>query len=109
RPRVLACTRFLANGVNADGLSQGDLQSVARRFGFGAVPGRPCLQGVRELDVRQVEGLRRASVGDAKLTLDLARLLIPRLPGGAPELRAIDHTVRLCTERGLRLEVGGAA
>lgn len=107
-PRHVLCTRFVAHGVNGGPVSPSDVDGVARRHDLARAALPPAPRGLRQLDVRQVEAVRRSTMAESELVLALARHLIPRLPGGAVELRVIDHTVRMIVGPGLRLDIEGA-
>lgn len=85
------------------------LADLAARFGL-APKGDALmeLEGVREPDVVQAAKLAAYAKHDANLCHDIASRLLPRISRPDVEIRLIDHTIRLFTERALPLDLPNA-
>ena len=85
------------------------LADLATRFGL--TPKGDALrelEGVREPDVVQAAKLAAYAKHDADLCYDIASRLLPRISRPDVEIRLIDHTVRLFTERALPFDLDNA-
>lgn len=108
-PRFLLCTRSLYYGLGGRRRQgEGTLAALAQAYGLGTkgdIP--PCLD-VEQLSEEQTAALTEYAEKDARLTLSLARELLPRIRWPEVELPLITHTVRLFSERAFAFDIAGA-
>lgn len=103
RPAYMVDTLALARHAHPD--APHDLRCSAERYNLQPKGQIGDLSGVRTLDPHQEAQLAGYAVHDAELTYQLLNILLPKLSRASVELRIIDHTVRLATERGLTLDL----
>jgi DNA polymerase I-like protein with 3'-5' exonuclease and polymerase domains len=111
RPRSFVDTMLLAHhvhGPSGPGNSQGaSLRALADRYGLPPKGNLDFMRGVRFPDVKQATDLREYACRDAEITYELAVKLLPQVTRPEVELRAMMHTVRLFTERMVRVDTAG--
>ena len=107
RPAHLTDTLAMARHVFPR--AENGLAALAERFGLPPKGATLCeLKGVRELSVVQAAEFATYAKRDAQLCFDIACRLLPRISRPEVELRLIDHTIRLFTERALPFNTRGA-
>ena len=111
RPRHFIDTMLLAHHVHGrrDGaMGQSvSLGALAAHYGLQAKGDLDFMSGVRTPDVQQLAELAAYAMCDVQLTRQLAELLLSQITRPEVELPILMHTVRLFTERAIRVDVGG--
>jgi DNA polymerase len=106
-PRFICDTLSLARHVYPG--QENKLGALASRLGLppkgDALKG---LSGVRELSPAQLAELSAYAKHDAELCYQAATLLLPRISRPEVELKVVDLTVRMFTERAVAFDVGAA-
>jgi DNA polymerase bacteriophage-type len=110
RPCHIIDTLLLASHVHGPGKISGQalsLRALAERYGLDAKGELEFMLGVRRVNPSQLAELGRYARQDVHLTSQLAIRLLPKITRPEIELQIAQHTLRLFTERGIRIDVPG--
>jgi DNA polymerase bacteriophage-type len=113
RPRFLVDTLQLARHVHGSGRDGAavalSLKALAERYGLERKLELEFMEGLREPDPQQMADLAAYACRDVEITAALMEKLLPQLTRPTVELAIQMHTVRLFTERSVRVDVEGIA
>ncbi len=109
RPARFIDTLQLAHHVHGrrEGAAGQDasLEALARHYGLPAKGALQFMLGVRSPDPRQLQQLTEYAIHDVELTWQLALRLLPHISRPDMELAIAMHTIRLFTQRRLRVDL----
>lgn len=111
RPRHFIDTMLLAYHVHGrpgkGGGGSASLRSLAERYGLPQKGDLDFMCGVRRPTPEQQADLSAYAVRDVEITHELALQLLPKITRPEVEFSILMHTVRLFTERGVRVDARG--
>lgn len=83
------------------------LAGLAERYGLNPKGSLDFMEGVRQPDAKQAADLTSYATTDVQITYELFTRLLPQLTRLKVEVQLMMHTVRLFTDRGIHIDVGG--